>query len=206
MTESSAEHWRRIYGSKGAAELSWYQREPRRSLQWIRSTGAPSDAPILDVGGGASSLADELLTLGYSDLTVMDLAPEALDQSRARLGPAANRVTWIAGDVTSFQPARRYAVWHDRAVLHFLRKHREQQRYAEVLRCALMPQGHVILAVFGPAGPTRCSGLPVERYTVERVSAMLGPGFALRDSLIEDHYTPAGVPQQFLYTRWQAPG
>ncbi len=132
-----------------------YEPVPLRSLGLIRDTGVPADAPILDVGGGASSLADELLGAGYPDLTILDLAPAALVQSRA-LGPEARRVTWIAADVTTFQPPRRYAVWHDRAVLHFLLDASDRERYVAVLRAALGMGGHAILATFGDAGPTPC--------------------------------------------------
>jgi SAM-dependent methyltransferase len=203
-TESKEQHWDRLYRVKSAAELSWYESHPLRSLQSIQETGVPADAPILDVGGGASVLVDDLLELGYTDLTVLDLAPAALAQSRERVGPAAERVTWIAADVTTFHPPRRYAIWHDRAVLHFLLNPDEQGQYVAVLRSALASRGHVILATFGPAGPTRCSGLPVQRYSVEMLSALLGPVFELRGSVLEDHHTPSGATQQFLHTRWQA--
>jgi SAM-dependent methyltransferase len=204
MTTNAADHWERLYQGKSAAELSWFESQPRRSLQSIRDTGASLDAPILDVGGGASVLMDDLLLLGYTNLTVLDLAPAALAQSKDRLGPAAKRVTWIAADVTAFRPLRRYAIWHDRAVLHFLVGKLEQESYVKVLRNALVPGGHVILATFGPGGPTRCSGLPVQRHSVETLSALLGSEFELRSSTLEDHYTPARVAQQFLHTRWQA--
>jgi SAM-dependent methyltransferase len=203
MTTNAADHWERLYQGKNAAELSWFESTPRRSLQSIRDTGVSLNAPILDVGGGASLLVDELLQLGYTNVTVLDLALAALAQSKDRLGPAAERVTWIATDVTTFRPLRRYAVWHDRAVLHFLAGKLEQESYVEALRNALAPGGHVILATFGPGGPTRCSGLPVQRHSVETLSALLGPEFELRSSTLEDHHTPAGVAQRFLHTRWQ---
>jgi SAM-dependent methyltransferase len=204
MTTNAADHWERLYQGKNAAELSWFESTPRRSLQSIRDTGVSLNAPILDVGGGASLLVDELLQLGYTNVTVLDLAPAALAQSKDRLGPAAERVTWIATDVTTFRPLRRYAVWHDRAVLHFLAGKLEQESYVEALRNALAPGGHVILATFGPGGPTRCSGLPVQRHSVETLSALLGPEFELRSSTFEDHLTPTRVAQRFLHTRWQA--
>ena len=146
-------HWERLYRIKEAAELSWYESHSRRSLQAIQETGISSDAPILDVGGGASVLVDDLLELGYSDITVLDVAPAALAQSRERLGAAAERVTWIEADVTTFRPTRRYALWHDRAVLHFLLTRQEQEQYVAVLRSTLASRGHVILATFGPAVP-----------------------------------------------------
>ena len=204
MTTNAADHWERLYQGKSAAELSWFESPPRRSLQSIRDTAVSLNAPIIDVGGGASVLVDDLLLLGYTDVTVLGLAPAALAQSKDRLGPAAERVTWIATDVTTFRPLRRYAVWHDRAVLHFLVGKLEQGSYVKVLRDSLAPGGHVILATFGTGGPTRCSGLPVQRHSVETLSALLGPGFELRSSTLEDHLTPARVAQRFLHTRWQA--
>jgi trans-aconitate methyltransferase len=204
MPGGSEKHWERLYRTKVAAERSWYESHSRRSLQAIQETGIASDASLLDVGGGASVLVDDLLKVGYSDITVLDIAPSALAQSRERLGAAAERVTWVEADVTTFRPTRRYALWHDRAVLHFLLAREEQEQYVAVLRSALARSGHVILATFGPDGPTRCSGLPVQRYSVEMISSLLGRGFELRNSVLADHRTPAGVAQQFQHTRWQA--
>jgi hypothetical protein len=135
---------------------------------------------------------------------MLDIAPAALAQARARLGPAAPRVEWIVADVTTFQPTRRYAMWHDRAVLHFLTTSGERERYLAVLMAALVPGGHVVLATFGPQGPTRCSGLPVQRYSAEDLGTLLGTGFRLRGRHREDHRTPGGQYQQFVYTWWQA--
>jgi SAM-dependent methyltransferase len=202
----SSEHWEGLYRAKTAAELSWFEPLPRRSLHAIQETGVPLDAPILDVGGGASLLVDNLLLVGYTDLTVLDLAPAALALAKNRLGSAAEGVSWIAGDVTAFRPRRRYAVWHDRAVLHFLLEKSDQERYLEALGAALAPGGHLVLATFGPAGPERCSGLPVQRHSVESLSALLGREFRLQSSTIEDHRTPGGLVQQFLHTRWRAAG
>ena len=193
-----------MYRIKDATELSWYESQSRHSLESIKDTGVSLDAPILDVGGGASVLVDDLQRLDYTDLTILDLAPAGLAQARERLGATAERVTWVATDVTTFRPTRRYDVWHDRAVLHFLLSRHEQEQYVAVLRSALAPRGHVILATFGPDGPTRCSGLPVQRYSVEMISTLLGQGFELRNSALVDHHTPGGVAQQFLHTRWHA--
>jgi SAM-dependent methyltransferase len=198
-----SEHWEGLYRAKAAAELSWFEPLPRRSLDAIQETGVSLDAPILDVGGGASLLVDNLLLLGYTDLTVLDLAPAALALAKNRLGGAAERVSWMVGDITVFRPRRRYAVWHDRAVLHFLRDELDQKRYVETLRAALAPGGHLVLATFGPGGPHRCSGLPVQRHSVESLSALLGREFGLQSSTLEDHLTPAGLVQRFLHTRWR---
>lgn len=204
MKDRRRAHWRRVHEARLPTELSWYQPVPARSLELIRATGEPPEAPILDVGGGASTLVDHLLREGYSDITVLDIVASALDHARARLGETGASVHWIEADVTKFRTAREYAVWHDRAVFHFLTDDGDRQRYLGVLREALRMRGQVILATFGPEGPDRCSGLPVRRYSAEEISAMLGPDFALRAHRLEEHRTPKGTPQQFLYGWWQA--
>lgn len=204
MSVDPKDHWQTLYGKRHFSEVSWYQSLPEPSLELIRETGVPKTAPILDVGGGASTLVDHLLAEGFSDLTVLDLAPLALAAARARLGAAAERVKWIAADITEFRPSRRYALWHDRAVLHFLRDPVQRQRYLDVLQAALAPAGHVIIATFGPEGPTRCSGLEVQRYSAEQLGALLGSGYHLVRGALEDHVTPGGRRQQFLYGWWRA--
>jgi SAM-dependent methyltransferase len=199
----SHSHWQRVYEREPSTGVSWYQEVPARSLEYIRATGIPRGAPIVDVGGGASTLVDHLLDLGFSDLTVIDLAPAALAQARARLGDRAQDVHWVEGDITRFRSDRRFALWHDRAVLHFLTGPAEREQYVKVLRRSLSPEGDVILATFGPGGPERCSGLPVVRYDTAALGALLGPGFLLRRSDLEEHVTPAGRTQQFPYGWWR---
>ncbi len=201
--ETLKAHWERVYGTRLPTEVSWYEPVPERSLELIRATGEPPGAPILDVGGGASTLVDGLLLGGATDVTVLDIVAGALERSRARLGADSARVTWIEGDITSFRPARAYAVWHDRAVFHFLTDDRDRERYLAVLGSALRPGGHVVLATFGPDGPTRCSGLATRRYGVHELGDLLGPGFELRKHLLEEHRTPATVTQQFIYGWWR---
>jgi hypothetical protein len=173
-------------------------------LAFIRATGIPHDAPLLEVGGGASTLVDHLLDDGYTDIAVLDIASSGLAAAKARLGEAAQRVTWIEADVTAFTPQRRYALWHDRAVFHFLIETERRQRYLDVLNQTLMREGHLILATFGPMGPDRCSGLPVHRYSLSELDALLSPHFRLVRSELEEHLTPLGKPQQFLYGWWHA--
>jgi len=198
-----AGHWQRIYEIKSPSEMSWYQPVPERSLELIRATGVALDHPILDVGGGASTLVDHLQTGGYTDVSVLDIAPAALEKAQARLGPAAARVKWIATEVTAFRPTRRYALWHDRAVFHFLVTPSERSRYLALLRAALAPTGHLILATFGPRGPERCSGSPVQRYSEEQLTDLLGSDFQLRLCAFDDHLTPEGRQQEFLWSWWQ---
>lgn len=206
MTPERKRHWEDVYNGKSATEVSWYQDTPGRSLALVESTGIAKHAPIIDVGGGASTLVDHLLQSGYSDITVLDLASAAFDQARARLAARAVEVDWVVSDVTRFRPRRRYQLWHDRAVLHFLTEAADRERYVDVLRRALEPGGHVVIAAFGPEGPTRCSGLEIRRYNVELLRELLGPEFVLQSHELENHQTPRGALQQFLYSCWTRRG
>ena len=199
VSEDRKAHWQQIYATRKCTEVSWFQPVPERSLGLIRATGTPPGSAILDVGGGASTLVDHLLEDGFDDVSVLDIAAAAFDQPRSRLGAKAEKVTWIESDITAFEPPHSYAIWHDRAVFHFLTETSDQDRYLDVLHKALLPGGHLILATFGPKGPLRCSGLEIQRYSVERLQDVLGPGFQLRHHEIDEHQTPTGSGQQFLY-------
>ena len=204
MISNPAEHWQTVYETKSSTDVSWYQPVPQRSLALIQSTGLPPDAAILDVGGGASTLVDHLLAAGFSDITVLDVAPAALEAAKVRLGAAGAPVQRIAADVTAWQPSRRYDLWHDRAVFHFLVDAALREQYLNVLKVALAPGGYLVMATFGPEGPMRCSGLDVRRYSAAELSAVLGPTFRVVTSAIEEHTTPSGNLQQFMYGLWQA--
>ena len=204
MSESRKLHWEHVYSSKDPTEVSWYQGAPQLSLQMIAATGVETGGAIIDVGGGASTLVDNLLDSGYSDVTVLDIAFTALERSRARLGDAAKNATWIEQDILHFEPNRSFKLWHDRAVFHFLTEKSQQRHYADLLQKAIEPGGHLILATFGPDGPQRCSGLPVQRYSTEELSSLLEPAFELQAQDLEEHKTPGGSVQQFLYTCWRA--
>jgi SAM-dependent methyltransferase len=193
-------HWEGVYTAKAPTEVSWFQEHPERSLDLIRRTGLPLDAAIVDVGGGASTLVDDLIAAGYSDLTVLDISASALEAARSRLGPRAARVHWIEADATTHPwPAARFDLWHDRAVFHFLLDDDARRRYVHAAHHAVRPGGHVIVATFGPQGPARCSGLPVARYAPGELHAQFGPAFTLVDHATEDHTTPWGAIQQFVY-------
>lgn len=192
-------HWERIYRERRPEELSWYQAEPRLSLELIRGAGLAKDAPVLDVGGGASTLVDALLREGYRDLTVLDLAAAALRHAQHRLRERAGEVEWLAADVTRFEPPRRYALWHDRAVFHFLTEADDRARYVAALERSLLPAGRLVLAAFDVGGPERCSGLPVRHYDAARLLAELGPGFRFLEERAETHTTPTGARQAFCY-------
>ena len=193
-------HWDRIYRAKAPTEVSWYQPEARLSLELIRRIAPELDASVLDVGGGASTLADGLLSAGYRDVTVLDLAPAALARAQERLGERATQVRWVVADVLDAPlPAASCAVWHDRAVFHFLTDVRDRARYVAQAQRIVRPGGHIIVASFGPEGPSQCSGLEVVRYSPEALHTEFGAAFRLLDSAREDHRTPGGSVQAFVY-------
>jgi 2-polyprenyl-3-methyl-5-hydroxy-6-metoxy-1,4-benzoquinol methylase len=194
-------HWESIYASRASPTLSWYQRHPRRSLDLIGRTALPKSARIIDVGGGDSFLVDELLREGYSDLTVLDLSKAALNGAQARLGSdVADRVAWLEGDILEVDmPSAAFDVWHDRAVFHFLTTADQRNAYIRAVKHAVRPGGHVIVATFAEDGPTRCSGLPVNRYSAAELHRTFGAPFQLIGSEREAHRTPVGVEQRFTY-------
>jgi SAM-dependent methyltransferase len=193
-------HWEKVYTSNAPTAVSWYQPEAHLSLELIKKAEPRRDAPIIDIGGGASTLVDGLLDAGYRDVTVLDIAPTALSIAQRRLGDRANLVHWLATDIlTANLPHARYMVWHDRAVFHFLTDENDRKRYDEQTLHAVEPGGHVIVASFAPEGPERCSGLDVVRYSPESMHAQFGSAFTLVESVKEEHHTPGGRTQAFVY-------
>jgi 2-polyprenyl-3-methyl-5-hydroxy-6-metoxy-1,4-benzoquinol methylase len=192
------EHWESVYETKAPTEVSWFSPHLRTSLSLIQQI-APQKS-IIDVGGGESTLADDLISCGYQDITVLDIAQTAIDNTRNRLGSVANQVTWLSGDVTSVTlPEHRYDVWHDRAVFHFLTQPKDRHTYIQQVASAVKVGGHVIIATFGPEGPHKCSGLEVMRYDAHSLHGEFGSRFRLLKSSKEIHKTPFGTTQQFLY-------
>jgi ubiquinone/menaquinone biosynthesis C-methylase UbiE len=194
------EHWEGIYGARRSDEVSWFQPHADLSRDLIREALVDHDAPILDVGGGASTLADDLLAEAYRNITVLDLASAALSQAHRRLGAAAEQVRWVVGDVL-VAPLAQHSIglWHDRAVFHFLTEPADRARYISEVRRIVRPGGLVLVATFAADGPERCSGLPVSRYAPEELHAEFGGGFQLLTSRREVHHTPAGIAQPFTY-------
>lgn len=194
------QHWEEVYRTKVEQEVSWFQTEPCLSLGLIHEAGIARQAAIVDVGTGASRLMDRLLAEGFTDLTALDIAEAGLAKSQARLGAAAERVDWVAADVTRWRPPKRYGLWHDRAVFHFLTDAADRAAYRSTLESALGPEGVAIIASFALDGPERCSGLPVQRYSPASLAVELGPGFRLVAQRRESHTTPAGRQQLFQYS------
>ncbi len=198
--QGRAAHWDGVYAGRAESATSWFQAEPGTSLQLLDALDLDPAAPVVDVGAGASRLVDALLDRGHRDVTVLDMAPAALASARSRLGPLREAmVDWIAADLLEWAPARRYRVWHDRAVFHFLTDPAEQAAYRAVARQAVAPGGFLVVGTFALGGPTRCSGLPVARYDPDALAEALAPGFTPVLSQRETHHTPWDAEQPFTW-------
>lgn len=193
-------HWDHVYQTKAVDEVSWYRPHLEVSLRLIADAAPAASSAVIDVGGGEATLVDDLVGRGYSDVTVLDISPAAIDVAKGRLGPAGASVHWITGDITAVDlEAARYDVWHDRAVFHFLTSADDRAAYVRQVARSVQLGGHVIVATFGLDGPDKCSGLDVVRYDAENLHGEFGPKFRLLDSITELHETPWGTPQQFMY-------
>jgi ubiquinone/menaquinone biosynthesis C-methylase UbiE len=198
MTTIATVHWDGVYGAAAPEEMSWFEAEPR-SFELIDAAAPSRDAAIIDVGGGTSALAARLIEAGYHDVTVSDVSGAALAEHRRRSGDAGERITYIEGDLRETGFGRRFDLWHDRAVLHFMVEAADRDAYVERLKRSLAPTGEAIIATFGPEGPTSCSGLPTARYSGDELAHVFSPEFLLRSAELHTHRTPAGDEQQFLY-------
>jgi len=194
------DHWEQVYSTKPTTGVSWFQEHATQSLKLIADTRIPASASILDVGGGASTLVDDLVAQGYSDLSVLDISLAALKTAQTRLGENAKKIQWLVGDVTSIElPDHAFDVWHDRAVFHFLTAPEQRQSYVHHVLRAVKPGGHIIVSTFAEDGPLQCSGLPVMRYSADGLHAEFGNPFELVRHEKEEHRTPSGGIQQFVY-------
>ena len=192
-------HWEGIYATRAATDVSWYQDEPALSLQLIGGVAPARGGRIIDVGGGTAVLVDRLLEFPFERIAVLDISETALGEARSRLGGRAERVDWIAADVTEVRDLGRFDVWHDRAVFHFLTDADDRAKYVELARRTVPAGGHLIIATFADDGPKRCSNLDVCRYNADSLRPELGQGFALVKEARETHTTPWGVSQAFFY-------
>lgn len=194
-----ADHWEGVHREKRADEVSWFQATPEPSLSLIRSLSA--GGPVVDVGAGASVLVDRLLDEGLRAVTCVDISGEALSRSRARLGSARSAlVEWVVADIANWTPEPgRFALWHDRAALHFLTDERARVGYRAAITAGLRPGGHAVISAFSTSGPTRCSGLEIRQYDAERLVETLGGGFELLEHWTQEHRTPAGKTQEFAW-------
>lgn len=199
--ETPTEHWDMVYSERGEHGVSWFAEQPLRALELLDLAGVGAERSLIDIGAGASHLADELLARGHTDVTALDVSGHGLAAARARLGPAAGVVTWVVADLLGWEPERRYDVWHDRAVFHFLVDPAARDHYIALLDAALTDDGVVVIGTFAEDGPRACSGLPTARYSPEQLLAVLGgPGrWVELGRRREHHTTPAGVDQVFTW-------
>jgi SAM-dependent methyltransferase len=200
QSESRQAHWQNVYTKKGENEVSWFQDNPTPSLELIAQVGATPTSAIIDIGGGASRLVDNLVELGFKDVTVLDLSEAALEAAKGRLGGRAAQVHWIVADATVWEPEKAYEIWHDRAAFHFLTEERDRAAYVARLERALKVGGYAVIATFALDGPERCSGLPVVRYDPVSLGQTLGRAFQLVDTRRHAHATPWGSDQSFQFS------
>ncbi|TDQ80192.1 class I SAM-dependent methyltransferase [Sphingobacterium yanglingense] len=191
------EHWENVYNTKKAEEVSWTQVVPKTSLTFISSLCLAKDAAIIDVGGGDSNLVDHLLNLGFENVTVLDISGKALERAQLRLGDRAKMVKWIESDITTFEPEAMYDLWHDRAAFHFLTAEQQLSAYLDIVQRSVT--GHMIIGTFSENGPLKCSGLEIKRYTEDTLRDIFHGHFDRRSCLRENHVTPFGTEQNFVF-------
>lgn len=196
-------HWNEVYRTKGDSETSWFEAAPALSLALIEAVDGAPNLWVIDVGGGTSHLVDELVTRGFDGVAVLDLSEAALAAAKKRLGDRAAHVEWIAADVTTWEPEHQFDIWHDRAAFHFLTEAADRAAYVAIARRALRIGGHLIIGAFALDGPEKCSGLPVMRYSAERLAKTIGSGFRLVESRDYVHWTPWGDSQHFVFCRFE---
>ena len=201
---NKTEHWEEIYSTRSSKQIGWYAPHLVTSIKWISELDITTEDPIIDVGGGVSTLVDDLLVTGHKKLTVLDLSEKAISLTKKRLGGLSSSVTWLQGDVTQFElPLRYFKLWHDRAVFHFLIDPEQQQRYKDALLKTLKVDGYFIIGTFDLEAPPQCSGLPVQRYTSEILCNRFGKEFQLKRHQHEIHRTPSGMEQAYVYCLFQ---
>jgi SAM-dependent methyltransferase len=198
------DHWQQVYSTRQTDNLGWYKPHLTTSMSWIKALNLAPEDPVIDVGGGVSTLVDDLLELDYQSVSVLDISDHAISAARQRLAKKAAMVTWLVGDITSIDlPTNYYKLWHDRAVFHFLTEQEQQQKYRHNLLKSLKPGGYLVIGTFAPEAPAICSGLPVQRYSPEQLVKALGEELELMRHHKELHITPGGVEQMYLYCQFR---
>lgn len=201
---STASHWETIYASKDFNEVSWFQSYPAQSIDLIHRSGIPKKASIIDIGGGASSLVEELLKEGFESISVLDISSNALTKTKRRLGEKSKQVRWIIADILTVDlPLQCFDLWHDRAVMHFLTNINDRQAYRSKVLASLKPGGFIAILAFAEDGPDRCSGLPVQRFSIDALKDEFGKNFCLVAGEKHSHFTPNGMEQRFVSCLFQ---
>ena len=203
MNKNLEEHWQEVYHKKNENEVSWFQKSPKLSLDFISSLNLNLDSHIIDIGAGESSLVDNLLNLGYTNVSVLDISLKSIEKTKKRLGLKSKLVNWIVSDINDFKPKHKYDLWHDRAAFHFLKDSLEIKNYIKLLKNSLNIDADLIMATFSENGPLKCSGLEVSRYSKNSISNLLKNDFKLIKSEISIHKTPFNTTQEFLFTKFK---
>ena len=203
MNKNLEEHWQEVYHKKNENEVSWFQKSPKLSLDFISTLNLNLDSHIIDVGAGESSLVDNLLNLGYTNVSVLDISLKSIEKTKKRLGLKSKLVNWIVSDINDFKPKHKYDLWHDRAAFHFLKDSLEIKNYIKLLKNSLNIDADLIMATFSENGPLKCSGLEVSRYSKNSISNLLQNDFKLIKSEISIHKTPFNTTQEFLFTKFK---
>jgi ubiquinone/menaquinone biosynthesis C-methylase UbiE len=196
---NTKEHWEKLYGSKQNSEVSWYQATPKVSFDFVRDLQIAKDAAIIDVGGGDSFLADQLLDAGFTNITVLDIAEIAINRAKLRLGTRSGLIRWVVSDITSFVPDRKFDFWHDRAAFHFHTTKEQINKYLAVVNQSLSVSGKIVIGTFSETGPLTCSGLPVKQYSESSLNALIKKWFEKIKCIHVDHLTPFNTIQNFLF-------
>jgi hypothetical protein len=197
MEKNLKEHWETVYATKTPQEVSWTQEKPTISLDFIASFQLEKSASIIDIGGGDSLLVDFLLDLGFTNISVLDISSHAIERAKVRLGEKASSVTWIVSDINDFEPSQNYDLWHDRAAFHFLTNSKDIERYVQIVS---KQAKNLVLGTFSTNGPFKCSGLEITQYDEKELGELFEPlGFELQSTKREDHMTPFGTTQNFVF-------
>lgn len=203
MKKYLEDHWQNVYNKKNENEVSWYQKSPKLSLEFVKSLNLSLDAEIIDIGAGESRLVDNLLEMGFVNLSVLDISSKSIEKTKKRLGLKSKLVNWIVSDINNFNPTKKYDLWHDRAAFHFLKDSVEIDNYVKLVKSSLHNQGDLIIATFSENGPLKCSGLEVSRYTENSISDLFNDDFELIKSQKSIHKTPFSTSQEFLFSKFK---
>ena len=203
MKKYLEDHWQNVYDKKNENEVSWYQKSPKLSLEFVKSLNLSLDAEIIDIGAGESRLVDNLLEMGFVNLSVLDISSKSIEKTKKRLGLKSKLVNWIISDINNFNPTKKYDLWHDRAAFHFLKDSVEIDNYVKLVKSSLHNQGNLIIATFSENGPLKCSGLEVSRYSENSISDLFNNDFELIKSQKSIHKTPFSTSQEFLFSKFK---
>ncbi|MES2811489.1 MAG: class I SAM-dependent methyltransferase [Bacteroidota bacterium] len=203
MENTKKEHWETVFTTKQETEVSWYQKQPKTSIDLIQACKVSKEAKIIDIGGGDSYLIDSLLELGYTNLYLLDISAAAIERAKRRLGEKAKQVTFIVSDSLHFQTKEKFDIWHDRASFHFFTEAKDIQQYKSNVIANTNPAAHLIIGTFSEEGPLKCSGLPIAQYSVEKMEAVFATDFELENCFTEDHATPFDTVQNFIFCTYK---